>query len=629
MNWLHELYETYEANKSILGKVELNRWHKEVQLLPIAHAFQNAQIEVTITGSGDFHSAKVVEKEKAPTLIPVTIESAGRTSKPTPHPLHDSLQYVAGDYEKYGGTYKSENSYEMYIRNLEAWCIEGNAPKDIQSICEYLKKRCLINDLLSEGVLHTEEDGVLISKWKKEMGEKPAVFKVLVGDQFSTFVRFTIRDSEAIWKNQKIVNNYIEFLESKLENEALDYVTGKSLPKAESHPSKIRYGGDMAKLISGNDSSNFTYRGRFLDKEQVATVSYEVSQKAHNALKWLIDKQGRIIDGRTFLVWGKNHPAVPTPDESSEDLFDDDEGDNVVVVDTQKIFAQRFSKALFGYKEKLEVAGNITIMILDAATPGRMGILHYQNMHPNLYLKRIEKWHKMCWWEHRSKKGMWYGAPRLKEIAESAYGEEANLNVIKNTVTALYPCVLQGQEMPETLVQSIFYRTCSPASFKEDWQWRKQLNIACAVMYHKFRYHEEGSEETVAVNENRTDRSYLFGRLLAVADVLEGRAMKDSSESRATNAARYMNAFSMRPVSTWMTVRLAINPYQQKLKQKRQNDGQREIDDILAKFEEGDFSDKALNGQFLLGYSSQRNKMFNSSKKDSDDGGENNDNTSE
>jgi len=133
----------------------------------------------------------------------------------------------------------------------------------------------------------------------------------------------------------------------------------------------------------------------------------------------------------------------------------------------------------------------------------------------------------------------------------------------------------------------------------------------------------------VAVNEERTDRNYLFGRLLAVADVIKGRAMSGSDDKRPTNASRYMNAFSMRPVSTWKTIQLAINPYQQKLTQKNQSNCQKDIDDIIIKFEEGEFSNKELNGQFILGYSSQRNKMFTSTKKNNkDNGGENNDNTS-
>ena len=48
---------------------------------------------------------------------------------------------------------------------------------------------------------------------------------------------------------------------------------------------KIRNEGDGAKLISANDSQNFTYRGRFTSKEEAFAVGNETSQKAHNALK--------------------------------------------------------------------------------------------------------------------------------------------------------------------------------------------------------------------------------------------------------------------------------------------------------------------------------------------------------
>lgn len=45
------------------------------------------------------------------------------------------------------------------------------------------------------------------------------------------------------------------------------------------HPSKIRNTADKAKLISGNDESGFTYRGRFANKQQAVAVGYFTSQK--------------------------------------------------------------------------------------------------------------------------------------------------------------------------------------------------------------------------------------------------------------------------------------------------------------------------------------------------------------
>ena len=55
------------------------------------------------------------------------------------------------------------------------------------------------------------------------------------------------------------------------------------------------------------------------ESREAASISYDVSQKAHNALKWLINRQGKIIDQRVFLVWGNEelrYSRSPT-----EDLF--------------------------------------------------------------------------------------------------------------------------------------------------------------------------------------------------------------------------------------------------------------------------------------------------------------------
>ena len=67
---------------------------------------------------------------------------------------------------------------------------------------------------------------------------------------------------------------------------------------------KIRNEGDGAKLISANDKENYTFRGRFIDKEQAFAIGAETSQKAHNALKWLIRKQGHSFDTLSMITWG-------------------------------------------------------------------------------------------------------------------------------------------------------------------------------------------------------------------------------------------------------------------------------------------------------------------------------------
>ncbi|MFC7056454.1 type I-C CRISPR-associated protein Cas8c/Csd1 [Enterococcus alcedinis] len=108
MSWLNALYETYEANLDCVGELETVRGN-EFTLMPISHTTQTAQLEVTITESGDFHSVQVLNKIS--TLIPVSDSSASRSgSKIAPHPLHDKLNYVAGDLVNYGGGKKHKTN---------------------------------------------------------------------------------------------------------------------------------------------------------------------------------------------------------------------------------------------------------------------------------------------------------------------------------------------------------------------------------------------------------------------------------------------------------------------------------------------------------------------------------------
>ncbi|WP_340689549.1 type I-C CRISPR-associated protein Cas8c/Csd1 [Enterococcus ureasiticus] len=611
MSWLNDLYETYEENIDQVGKVQRTSYGKEIVLLPIAHACQNAQIEVTVTLDGEFYSASVVPKEEAQTMIPVTIESAGRSgSTSAPHLIHDNLVYVAGDFEKYGGVYKKnkagKNSHQMYLENLQAWCESDYSPTAVKSVLQYLEKGQLIEDLVQANVM-VEKKHQLIPKWSKELepelGEKPPLFSVVVGEQSTSFVRFAVQDHEKgkrpLWGDKEIIDLFVAYYTNELTNEGLDYVTGEMLPLTENHPSKVRYGGDMAKLISGNDSTNFTYKGRFTDKNQVASISYEVSQKGHNALKWLIGKQAFILDGRVFLTWGRKETEVPNPEESSADFLDfnaifakDEEAEILLNPETtHQQFSELFKKSLNGYSIKLAYHEPIYIMILDAATSGRMGILYYRSFEKEQYFTRIEEWHQTCFWRHtygskNKQRYTFWGAPSLRDIAEAAYGARASDTLIKNTIQELFPCVVDGKMIPINLIRKLLQRASNPVSM-EKWEWEKTLSIACAVMNKHFKK----GERIVVLDKNETDRSYLFGRMLAVADKVERKSLSLGKKDRMTNAMRYMNTFSNHPLQTWQTLQENLIPYYARLKD-RGLYYQHLIDEIAFSFEKGEQTNK-------------------------------------
>ncbi len=126
----------------------------------------------------------------------------------------------------------------------------------------------------------------------------------------------------------------------------------------------------------------------------------------------------------------------------------------------------------------------------------------------------------------------------------------------------------------------------------------------------------------MALEEERTSRDYLYGRLLAVAERIEEIALRAARENRPTTAARLMQRFADRPFSTWRTIELALQPYMLRLQRNRAGflvDRKKELDAIQYAFSPDDFkSEKALSGEFLLGYHCQKQAWRKKSDKNND-----------
>lgn len=626
MSWLLHLYETYEANLDQVGKTVKKR-DREYTLLPVSHTTQNAHIEVTIDEDGDFLEARVLDKES--TLIPCTEESASRSgSKVAPYPLHDKLSYVAGDFVKYGGQIKNpdEVPFDKYIRNLEEWANSPYATEKLKCIYTYLRKGQLIEDLVAAKIIRLDENQHLIEKWDEKytakFGDKPPIFSSGAAETSSAFIRFNVLspDSpEEVWKDQAMFDSFIAFYNQKLGETDVCFVTGEMRPSTERHANKIRHAADKAKLISANDNSGFTFRGRFKTSKEAVSISYEVSQKAHNALKWLIHRQGKTMDERVFLVWGNDNDPVPNTDEDIVDMMRHSGREIEREPDTDKPYADQVRRAIDGFRNDLTYQAEVNILVLDSATTGRMAVLYYRHLNKELYLNRLEEWHNSCAWEHRYRKEeeqliTFYGAPATKDIAFAAYGPRASEKIIKGTMERMIPCIVDKRAVPRDIVRSAFHRASNPVSM-ERWDWEKTLSIACALIRKMLL--EKGEEWNVPLNTESRERSYLFGRLLAVADVLERGAL-GKDETRSTNAIRYMNSYAQNPGRTWKTIQASLQPYQAKLGTKATYLS-RMIDEIADQFEEGDFNNLPLTEQYLLGFYSQRRELYKKKEEDTNE----------
>lgn len=119
------------------------------------------------------------------------------------------------------------------------------------------------------------------------------------------------------------------------------------------------------------------------------------------------------------------------------------------------------------------------------------------------------------------------------------------------------------------------------------------------------------------LNDNVNDRNVLFGRLLAVYDYMEQRAMyeRDDSgkvkEGRMTNAKRYWNAYSSRPARTSKTIRENLISYERKLNGYQMKKFEEWTGEIMAHLAGNGFDNTALSEMYLPGYYQQMEYMKN------------------
>lgn len=634
MGWIQKLQETYGHCQSMVG-VELS--DDEVPLLPICHTTQMAQIEICIDGDGNFRRAKVIPKNEARTIIPCSEASSGRTSGEAPHPLCDKLQYIAQDYAQRGGGKKTY--FASYRNMLNGWCTSAFSHPKAAAVLKYVSRGRVIGDLIDHQVLVAGDDGALLIHWDKKASDAtPEIFKVLTS-QGDAFIRWEVEipgdPQSKVWKDPSLWESWVQYYSNTRVTKSLCYATGEVDFIAEQHPAKLINDGDKAKIISSNDTSGFTFLGRFLNANQAATIGLVTTQKAHLALRWLISHQGYRKGGMAIVAWATSGVSVPKPTDDSFTVLglDDLASDEQPAAPTAQELAIKFKKRIAGYGAQLSDTTDVVVMAVDSATPGqgRIAIIYYRELTGSDFLLRINDWHETCAWLHRYRlievpdknsgkpKKIYIpfiGAPAPGDIAEAAYGRRIDDKLRKATVARLLPCIVDRVDVPRDLVETTVRRACNRIAM-ENWEWEKTLSIACAL----FRKYNAKETYTMALDPDRKTREYLYGRLLALAESLEGWALNTTGERRETNAARLMQRFAEHPYSTWRTLELALAPYKARLGGKSMK-RQRMIDEVIASFTDSDFlNDKPLSGEFLLGYHCQREylRSLSEASKESDD----------
>ena len=647
MSWMQKLYRTYESilEQGVTDDAE--------PLTPVGHTIQNAHIVIVIDGQGNFQTARVMPPKTA-ILLPATESSENRTSGEAPHPLADKVQYIAKDYVDYGGEKKAY--FDGYLKQLKAWCESPFAHPKVQAVLHYVAKGRVVADLVEAGIFQLDSGNKVLNKWEAE-GDAPSIFSVLPKTKGeiefgSALVCWQVEIAGDVhsqtWTDKTIQQSWADYVASEKAEKGFCLVQGKEAVIFTMHPAKLRHTGDKAKLISSNDTAGYTFRGRFATAEEAASVSADVSAKAHSALRWLISRQGIRNGDQVTVAWAISGKPVPSPmkDISAElDWADMGNWDISVVENPDEIAAQRLpensetppdwsvnigraaaqiiKKKLHGYQAELKAHEQISLIMLDSATPGRMALTYYQEFLPADYFANLDAWiDDFSWYQRYSievpngkktdKRTQWrFVPPSPYSIAEAVYGKSLSDTLKKQLYARLLPVIAGGTSVPipEDLVRQSFQAACNPNGC-ENWEWQRNIGVACALYKGwRARHHDLSQRRTypMSLDTQNRSRDYLYGRLLAVAENTESYALYLASEKRATTAERYMQRFAEHPFATWRNIELALKPYQERLRNNGKDTGAQTISEIMELFAIDDFTcDDKLSGEFLLGYHCQK-----------------------
>lgn len=601
MGLFQKAYETYAYHKSLVGKIEEGK----SPLLPISHILKNVQLEVSINLDGNFVSARALDKKskdrsipfEQPTIIPVTIASGSRSgTNPAAHPLSDKLAYLI----------KSEDSkHREYMQILSGWEASIYGDVKLTAIKKYLAGGTIVEDLAREAIVHLDKNGKIDDQ------------KINGVDALQCIVRWRIygSDVEECWRDQDLFVKWAAYYNSLMEKDAklvkdICMISGIEETLAPMVPKGIVNMQANAKLISSNDSSNFVFRGRFTDAEQASSVGYDSFQKVFVILQWLANNHATsftVLD-RTFICWnpkGKKVPMLNSNILGGKSAFEPTD------------YFQALQETLSGFKNNLPDEEDVVIAAFDAATTGRLSVVYYNELKASDFLDRINSWYSTCYWQFYK----YVDSPTFYDIVRFAFGvqrgndENAKVEVddklLKQHMQRLFKCLIESLPIPYDVVKALTVKASQPQSYNKN-NREKVLSIACAIIRKYYNDKAQKEEWTMSLDNEKMDRSYLFGRLLAVMEKVERDTY--NNETREPNAIRLESSYCAKPFFMMKVIYERLNPYFRQLKPGMRVYYKNIIQEIVNELSEQYSSEinKALEPTYLLGYYNQRAELYKS-----------------
>lgn len=652
MSVLTALYKTYNSafDQNMVDQVE--QLNSNTVLLPVYHSSKkstgtNDMIEVTLSENSEFIKAEWVPKDQI-AIYPVTENSIIRAGKViAPHALCDEFSYLSRELDT-----EKNKVYESVLSDWVSFMEEGRENHLLKILANYLLSGTILKDCINS--LFQGMDFEISSDYSVSVGSDDKTPKLYRFDK--VFVTFQVETIASLTSNLSVSTsrelhlNYIEYIRDKNKAQAQEQcdISGETTYCVSRHRGLM----GNAKLVSISNHDE-TYYGRFDNGEEVVHIGYEVSQKIHLMLKYLLENsQNRKTIGSSCVLvnWFSddidNEEAMnltqaitPSEEEEIEDEEEDEEYDEEYDQSTGTLGGKMSSDLndhLTGTKRDIDPDSKFYIMILDKISNGRIAVKYFRELSKSDLYERVQDWYKTTsWLYYNSARGrVEYQTPSLYQFADTVFGMEnskgfmecRNSKLKTKTIERLLPCILDHRKLPLDMKNRMLENLCHRNSYDKTWNY--VLLLGCTI-FKKYQIdYQNRSEVNPMLDHDKQTRSYLYGRLLAVYEKLEEDAMKNSAnggdEKRSTNAERLWTAYTKMPERTVKVLEEKIRPYKERLKKsnfgllKKYDIVTTELMNQLSELKDSEKEkNRALNEDFVFGYYAQKQNFY--TKKDTNE----------
>ena len=555
--------------------------------------------------------------------FPVTEDSVARSSGVAPHPLVDSASYVIQDGEKRS---------TAYMEQMENW-LAYDANDYVQIIRDFLKKPGML-DAVKKRLKDSEE------------GEEEKAKKSAASIDFEkVFFTFSIENYEGM-KNVSVSENaalqgrykaYVEYLNANdPEKEKITCnLSGKEDYLCIKHQPLM----GTARLVSQITANDENYRGRFTTADQSIKIGMETSQKIHLMAKYLLSGQGTrrwLGEQANMVSWFSDdlsNAAEFNPTKSAEVAssvknrllaLKQEKTDASMIADEM---TEDIVKSFTSGKRMFSDDATYYIAIFDKISNGRVAAKYFRSLSASRLKENLVAWQeKDHWWgfsnENRDKEF----TPSPRRMVLAAYGVErdgfleiSKNDFLKNQYQNIVTALVEGRALPRNFEKALAMNIRHRQNY--DKTWMEVLFCALAVLKDK------GGIKDAMLNRENTDRSYLFGRLLASFEYLE-RSTFSKGDERSTNAEKMWTSYTNHPATMMLRLRNLMKPYERKLitndealKRSAYFNATREIREATNMLHECYDMDsvevnRPLDYGFIFGYEAQRQAFYSGKNKD-------------